>query len=357
MNPLTSNGNNNPDDVEAYLRRALNTEAEMVNPAGDGLGQIRAGIDAQQRVWWRNPLVALAAAAVIGLALGAGAMVLNGDDGNTNVVADQPSASASATASPSPSETPSSTPSPSESPSQAAAQVNLPIYYVHDDGQSLRLYREFHPVSVVGGNRIGAALMEMFAGKPMDPDYTSLWPKNAGVNEVTKAGDTASIDLNVAATKANVGSAAAEISLQQLVYTVTAADPGIKKVRLTVDGKNVSELWGHVAVGTKAFERAPAVDVQGLIWLLSPKEGEKVGRTLQIKGVGTAFEGTISWEVQKVGGTIVEKGFTQGGANGEFAEFVDSVTLPPGTYEIRAFESSAEDGRPLHIDDKTFTVE
>jgi hypothetical protein len=54
---------------------------------------------------------------------------------------------------------------------------------------------------------------------------------------------------------------------------------------------------------------------------------------------------------------VVADGFTQAGANGEFDEFSDSVQLEPGTYEIRAFESSAQDGRPLHVDTKTFTVE
>jgi hypothetical protein len=41
---------------------------------------------------------------------------------------------------------------------------------------------------------------------------------------------------------------------------------------------------------------------------------------------------------------------------GEFAEFSDTVDLDPGTYEIRALEYSAEDGSPIHIDTKTFTV-
>ena len=37
--------------------------------------------------------------------------------------------------------------------------------------------------------------------------------------------------------------------------------------------------------------------------------------------------------------------------------FGDSVELEPGTYEMRAFESSAENGEPIHVDTKTFTVE
>ena len=39
-----------------------------------------------------------------------------------------------------------------------------------------------------------------------------------------------------------------------------------------------------------------------------------------------------------------------------FGEFSDSVDLDPGTYELRAFEASAEDGSPIHVDTKTFTV-
>jgi hypothetical protein len=54
---------------------------------------------------------------------------------------------------------------------------------------------------------------------------------------------------------------------------------------------------------------------------------------------------------------VVAEGFTDAGANGEFADFRDSVELDPGTYELRAFESSAEDGRPLNTDSKVFTVE
>jgi hypothetical protein len=100
------------------------------------------------------------------------------------------------------------------------------------------------------------------------------------------------------------------------------------------------------------------VDVQGLIWLLSPTQDQTVSSPVDISGYGTAFEGTISWEVYADGGdgAKVAEGHTQGGSMGEFAEFHDSVDLQPGSYEIRAFESSAEDGSPIHVDTKQFTV-
>ena len=143
--------------------------------------------------------------------------------------------------------------------------------------------------------------------------------------------------------------------MQQLVYTIRANDKSVKKVRLLVNGD--APQSGH-SDWSQPIERSPILDVQGLIWLLAPTQGATVSSPVQIDGYGTAFEGTISWEVRKGGpdGEVVAKGHTQGGANGEFGEFHDTVDLPPGTYEMRAFESSAEDGRPLHVDTKTFTV-
>jgi len=287
-------------------------------------------------------------------------MALNNDANDANVVAAEP------TSSPTPAETLSESPSPSPSATQSASEaparkVSVAVYYLGGQGnEDPKLYREFHSVPLIEGDRIQAALTEMFRGKPVDADYTSLWSANnktVTVNRVTKTGDTAMIDLSQEATRLGVGSGSAEVTMQQLVHTVTAADPAVTKVTLRINGRVVPDLWGHIRVGTKAFQRAPALDVQSLIWLLAPEESESVGPTVQIKGIGTAFEGTISWDVRTLKGKLVKEGFTQGGANGTFAEFADQVALAPGSYVMRAFESSAEDGRPLHIDDKKFTVE
>jgi hypothetical protein len=144
--------------------------------------------------------------------------------------------------------------------------------------------------------------------------------------------------------------------MQQVVYTVTANDPSVEAVRLLVGGETPTSRAG--ADLSEPVSRAPMVDVQGLIWLLTPTQDATVPSPVEITGYGTAFEGTVSWEVRRDGSDeVVEDGFTQGGANGEFDEFSDTVELGPGTYEIRAFESSAEDGSPLHVDSKVFTVE
>ena len=89
--------------------------------------------------------------------------------------------------------------------------------------------------------------------------------------------------------------------------------------------------------------------------ILAPTQGATVSSPVQIDGSGTASEGTISWEVRK-NGVVVKSGHTQGGSMGTFGPFHASVKLPAGDYELTAFESSAQDGSPIHIDTKNFTV-
>ncbi len=347
------------DVVEARLRRALNSEASMVQPAGDGLQRIRGGIDERSgHAWWRNPAFALVAAALVGLAAGGLFFGLGGDDGSTQVSnhsdSATPTRSVSDSGTPTSSTSDSSTPDPSDSASACCAtakpgrtNVQTYVYFVHDDGQSLRLYREEHLVSGRGSNA-KLAVQRMLRGTPDDPDYSSPW-NGARLLHYRKAGDTATVDLSGFVA---VGSAAEEVATQEIVYTVTANDTSVRQVRLLVNGATPQS---GVLDLSQPVTRAPMVNVQGLIWILAPKQGATVGSPVQIDGSGTATEGTISWEVRQ-DGVVVEQGFTQGGSNGTFAEFHDTVDLAPGDYEIRAFENSGQDGSPIHVDTKSFTV-
>jgi hypothetical protein len=344
-NSQMPHSNIHDSDTEARLRRALTSEAAMVQPAGDGLQKIRDGVnDRRGRPWWQHPAVALVAAAVLGLAVGGLYFGLRGDDQDSVVASpdDSQTPSGSASASTSPSESSSASPSPTETGSGAAAYV----YYIHDDGQAPRLYREQHP-AVGAGPLPAGGLRQMFEGQPDDPDYASPWDDTTLVDYAV-SGDTATVNLSKFV---SVGSELETAAVQELVYTVTANDKSVKRVQLLVDGKTPQ---GH-SDWSAPVTRAPMADVQGLVWLLSPRQGATVSSPVKIGGFGTAFEATISWEVRK-DGKVVKDGVTTGGANGEFAEFADTVELPPGDYEISAFESSAEDGSPIHLDTKDVTV-
>lgn len=336
-----------PDDdpLAARLRDALSSEADMVQTSGNGLQRIRERTNTAHRPWWQHPgVLAVAAAVLLGAAVGVGFAVLGGGDGGNNVVAADPSDTASASVSPS--DTPSPTPSDTATTTPAGEPKDVYVYYhAVDPVSGARLYRELIPDAAPASDLpVEVALRAMFRGKPNDPDYHSDWPQGTELVSYASDGDTATVEI-----KPPDGTDWDDIAFQELVYTVTANANSVQRVILKIDGSPGTPL---------TLTRAPMLDVQGLIWLLAPTQGATVSSPVQIDGYGTAFEATISWEVRQGGpdGPKVAEGNTMGGSNGEFGEFHDSVDLPPGTYEIRAFESSAEDGRPLHVDTKTFTV-
>jgi hypothetical protein len=365
-----------PDERhEELLRRALRREADTVLPAGDGLTKIRARVRRPPAApgwaragWARVALVAGAAAIAAVAAVG----VLNND--HTTFIqpagwpwGGPPPTSASPAPPPSQSATPVPPPAPAPSASsQAPAPTQAPdvppaestvrqvsVYYLGETEQGQRLYREKRVVDVEDGATVKAALTAMFTLPPLDPDYRSLWPGETTVLGISRRDDTVTVDLSSAALN---GSAAqsTELSLQQLVYTVTANDPDAHWVRLRVDGEPVSRLWGRPVANP--LKPAPKAYVQGPVWITRPDNGAEAGSPVEFGGYASVFEATVSWEVRR-GGELVDEGTATATAGAPaFGTWRASVTLPPGTYELRAFEASAEDGTPMFADTKTITV-
>ena len=268
-----------------------------------------------------------------------------GCSGSSGSPAAAPSSTSSSTAG-----APTRSPSPATvapSPGSAARA----IYYLHDEGHGPRLYREFHPRPATT-EVVRDAVTAMLTVTPYDGDYTSLWPRGATVRGARVSGTTAYIDLSEAARHASAGSEGEAASLQQLVYTVTAAAPSVRSVQLLVEGRTVETLWGHVDTRRPMVRRA-AAEILGPVWLLVPRTLQRGAR---FGGEASVFEATVSWEFRQ-GGRVVRAGHTNAsvGAPGR-GPWSDVVDVPPGDYVLRAFESSAEDGRPTFVDDKPVTV-
>lgn len=253
---------------------------------------------------------------------------------------------------------PAPSPSPSASsaaptPSASADTEARAIYWLGaaKEPRGPRLYREFvrRPATA---DAVRDAVSAMLSLEPTDPDYTSLWADGTTVRDVRREGTTAVVDLSREATANGGGSAFEEMSLQQLVHTVTAADPSVTAVRLLVEGKPVETLWGS-ADASKPISRGPSYEVLGPVWL-DVAEGSVL--TGEFGGTATVFEATVSWQLRQ-GPELVQEGFataTEGGpGRGTWTATAD---VPPGDYELWAFESSAEDGRVTWLDTKRVTV-
>jgi hypothetical protein len=276
------------------------------------------------------------------------------DSGTTgNVTTSEPTTAAPTTST-------SVSPAPTE-------QMTLAVYYLAEDPRrGPVLAREFRKVAK-STEVVRSAVDAMLHLAPLDPDYSSLWPKSTTVLGVSTEGDLATVDLSKEAAGGSSGAAAEGASFQQLVHTVTAAAPAVKRVQLHVDGKPVESLWGH-ADTSKPTARAPQVDTLAAVQIDTPNEGDTVGRTVTFSGAATVYEANVVWRISTgcprdvtCPGTptvFLQDHTTATAGNGERGTWSVTVTLPDAVFEtsgyieIRAEESSGMEGQRLAADTK-----
>lgn len=139
---------------------------------------------------------------------------------------------------------------------------------------------------------------------------------------------------------------------QQLIYTVQAELDTDAPLTVTMDGRPTDTLLTH-RVGSKPLEADPAA--LSPILIDAPEQGATVSSPVTVRGTSDTFEANVVWEVSR-DGEVVKQGTTMGGTMFDRRPFRFTVDLPPGSYTLRAFETSAEDGSLVAEDTRTFTV-
>jgi hypothetical protein len=249
---------------------------------------------------------------------------------------------------------PSTDPTPTPSASSTVSTKALAQYWVSDTARGFRLYREFVQVNPAP-DAITAALRQLVSQQPTDSDYVSLWPLGTTINSVEVSGDSAIVDLSFP--KLNLGSEAESLAIAQIVWTATAADTTVKKISLTVDGKKIESLAGHMDA-TKAFTRGLTYEVLAPIWITSPSENQVVeAKGFTLSGMASTFEANVVWKVMKDGVLIQEGATTALEAAPAWKSWSVAIeNLKPGTYQFFAMEFSAEDGSLVAQDTKYATL-
>jgi immunoglobulin-like protein involved in spore germination/sporulation and spore germination protein len=226
-------------------------------------------------------------------------------------------------------------------PLPGAGPVRLPVYVLGGTGTGTRLYREFR--SGDGADPVRAAVAGL-AATPLDPDYSSPW---LGVpSSVARSGATATVTFS-APPKAT--GAARAVAVQQVVYTVTAADTAVTKVRVVAPGL-------PAALTATARGRGAPIDLLAPVWLLDPVDGGTAGSRMTVSGTASVFEATVSVEVHRGSALVARTTATASvGAPGR-GDWTATVTLPAGDYVISAYEASEKDGARVGVDTKRVTV-
>jgi immunoglobulin-like protein involved in spore germination/sporulation and spore germination protein len=340
-----------PDDGAARrLRDVLGNEASSVQPSGDGLARIREKIRERRsaRRAWLRPLAVAGAAAATAAVVVAVVLIAPSGGGNHQVLPGADSSATTQVVNPAPS---SSAPvSPSAAPSHA---VTLYFVGAKADPQQLLYPETVMRVPPADNAFISDAVTALLTTPPTDPDYVNGWPQGTQLLGATIKNDTeAIIDLSPEA--ANGPKGLGEISAQQLFYTVHGAAPKIDSLELRIGGQPVTSLWG--APITDPITPKEPFEVFAHVWITSPTQGATVASAVTFGGDAIVFEANVSWQIL-MNGSVLKQGFATASAGAPMqGTWQDSVTLTPGTYELRAFETSAKDGSPTYVDTKTFTV-
>ncbi|HET6988260.1 MAG TPA: Gmad2 immunoglobulin-like domain-containing protein [Kribbella sp.] len=382
-----SDHSNEPFDE--LMRRALAEEADRIEPA-DALPEIRARAHAQRRPVARRPWLLTVGAAAVGTAAAIGAFtVFNGNqntanDGDAVAGAGTPTTAApsttTATTTPAPSPVPTAatlppstdpkaTTAPTErgKPEQFVKGVVVPVYWLGNRTGSeagadpkpsvsarsaVKLYRTWAKVS---GRPAEQAVRIMTSKAPSDPDYYSVW-RGAEVNAITRSDGVVTVDFKELP-EATLDPDVADVAAQQLIYTVQGAlHTSSEPVQITQRGRSGARLFGQIDT-TKPLGRAQQADVQALVWINSPAEGETTATNLTVQGTANAFEATVNYQVTnlKTRKTTV-KDYVLAKEGQKFSPFVIQLKLAPGPYQIDAYLISAEDGTISDADSKRILV-
>lgn len=361
------------DETAELLKRALSAEAADVETDPTALQRIQrrtageetaVGAPAGER-WLLGALgAAVATAAVIT------AVVVIADNGTTSSngapAATQPSVAAETTTrtpAPAPSvKTPGQTYTavPPPPPLPPLDSTHVSVTYVGRQPQTSavtsRLYSETHAVDQYGGDPWVAAVHEFLTGQPLDPDYESGWPQGVDVAGISETGGVTTIALEGDADlrTANQPSLCVDDPAAYVQALLRTAGVG-GEAAFTYNGQAVPFLFGCVDVAPSVAAQAED-QTRAFISIDNITEGQEVSNPVTVQVSGNVFEGNVNWKLLDANGTKVDEGYVTTSMGTWTQAPIELGTLDPGTYTFKALEYSAENGDPINIDDKTFTV-
>jgi hypothetical protein len=154
------------------------------------------------------------------------------------------------------------------------------------------------------------------------------------------------------------GSASMLGRVAQVVATLTRL-PTIERVAFRLDGRAVETIGGEGVIVDPPLGRREIEDQTPQVLVESPLPGETVTSPIRLRGTANVFEATVSLEARDAANEVLVESFTTAtSGTGTRGTFDAELAIPTadGQVTIVAFESSAKDGRPLHVFRVSVTV-
>lgn len=260
---------------------------------------------------------------------------------------DDDPAAASAAPSAAPSTAAPATPEPTPTPAAVTQPVRLWLTLEDFTGLTTRKAQVTPPRFAT------AAVTELLKG-PSQPELASGWgtaiPGGSELLGIDLDDGVATVDLS-SEFESGGGSLSVRLRLAQLVYTLTEFDT-IQGVALEIEGEPATTFSSEGIVIDGPLTREDFEDLVAPIIVQTPVAGQRVTSPVRISGNANVFEATVSIRIL-LGDEVLVESFTTAtcgtGCRGTYSKSV-AFQVPQETEGvIQVYESSAEDGSPLHV--------
>lgn len=340
------------DDVRDLLRSSAARPSDAV-PMGSIVRRAR------RRRLRRRAITAVVPLLIVAAGVAAGVTALPGDrvelapadESATTEPTPTPVPTPGTEPSPEPTDEPEPAPDPDDDPEEGNDGTQVAVYYARFLDSGVWVEPELVTIDSTTVGVARAAMEALVGTPPRDPGLMTLSGEDAEVRDVNIDGDVLIVDFADLVGPQGLGAAGEAALLQQIAHT-GAQFPGIRAVRLLVDGQAPDSLAGHVEL-TEAAEPSPFA--LSPITFTSHRHGEavEVGE-VTVGGQACTFEATVELTLTAPDGSVAEETFTTATSGcPERGTWEHTVTLDrPGTWTITATEpdpSGGEGRQPFEV--------
>lgn len=254
--------------------------------------------------------------------------------------------------------TPTATATPIESPAPGDEDTTtVELWYsistdTPDQEGIFPVYREIPSVSGIGAATLRAWLEGPTAVEKEAGVHASV-PEGTELLGLTIDDGTAIVDLSSEFENTGQGSFGETLLLAELAWTVTQF-PTVDQALLKIDGQFKDAYLGHgFVIDADHPLKRRRNDPVAPITVSEPSSGARFSSGDEVAGAANVFEATVSLRLLGENGRVLFEGFTTAtcgsGCRGDYAEPIDFRIDREQSGTLEVFESSAEDGRPLHM--------
>lgn len=258
---------------------------------------------------------------------------------------------AAASAAPTPALSPTvSAPAPEPSPSAATITSPVRLWLTLGDGISLTTRQ-----AQVTPPRFGAAAVTELLNGPTPSEtaagFGTAIPPGSQLRDLVVQNGIATADLS-SGFESGGGSASARVRLAQLVYTLTEFST-VQGVLIAIEGQPATTFSSEGIVIDRPLTRADFEDLVAPIVVEAPIPGERVTSPVTVSGTANVFEANVTMRILGPDGEVIAETFTTAtcgtGCRGTYRKNIPFQVVEETDGVIQVFESSAEDGSPLHV--------